>query len=70
MSQCNVVHGLGIAKYEPRSEKTGLRVFDQVRYKQGCTATEDSGRVVTNVGRTCGPTLLLVHLYVKAIKYV
>ena len=29
-----------------------------------------SGRAVTNVGRTCGPTLLLVHLYVKAIKYV
>ena len=25
---------------------------------------------VTNVGRTCGPTLLLLHLYAKAIKYV
>ena len=29
-----------------------------------------SGRAVTNVGRTCGPTLLLVYLYAKAIKYV
>ena len=29
-----------------------------------------SGRVVTKVGRTCGLTVLLVHLYVKAIKYV
>ena len=29
-----------------------------------------SGRAVTNVGRTCGPTFLLVHLYVNAIKYV
>ena len=28
-----------------------------------------SGMALTNVGRTCGPTLLLVHLYVKAIKY-
>ena len=27
------------------------------------------GRAVTNVGRTCGPTLLLVHLSVKAKKY-
>ena len=29
-----------------------------------------SGRAITNVGRTCGPTLLLVYLYAKAIKYV
>ena len=28
------------------------------------------GRAVTNVGRICGPTLLLVHVYIKAIKYV
>ena len=26
---------------EPRCEKTGLRVSDQVRLKPGCTATED-----------------------------
>ena len=26
---------------EPRCEKTGLRVSDQVRHKPGCTATED-----------------------------
>ena len=28
------------------------------------------GRVVTNIIRSSGPTLLLVHLYVKAIKYI
>ena len=26
---------------EPRCEKTGLRVSDQVRHKPGCAATED-----------------------------
>ena len=26
---------------EPRCEKTGLRDFDQVQHKPGCTATED-----------------------------
>ena len=29
-----------------------------------------SRRAVTYVGRTCGTTLLFVHLYAKAIKYV
>ena len=28
-----------------------------------------SGRAITDDGRTCGPTLLLGYLYVKAIKY-
>ena len=27
------------------------------------------GRAITNVGRTCCPTLLLVHVYAKEIKY-
>ena len=27
--------------YEPRCEKTGLQVSDQVRHKPGCAATED-----------------------------
>ena len=26
---------------EPRCEKTGLRVSDQVQHKPGCTTTED-----------------------------
>ena len=30
---------------EPRCEKTGLRVSDQVRHKPGCTVTEDSQRL-------------------------
>ena len=30
---------------EPRCEKTGLRGFDKVRHKPGCTATEDGWRL-------------------------
>ena len=42
----------------------------QIFVPHTCKVYIFSGRAVTNVGRTCGPTLLLVHLYVKAIKYV
>ena len=31
-------HDIG---FEPRSEKTGLRVSDQVRHKPGCTTIQD-----------------------------
>ena len=34
-----------LSKYEPRSEKTGLRSFDQVSHKQSCTVTEDGERL-------------------------
>ena len=30
-----------LLSFEPRCEKTGLRVSDQVSHKPGCTATED-----------------------------
>ena len=37
--------------FEPRCEKTGLRVSDQVRRKPGCTATEDGWRLeISNLG--------------------
>ena len=35
------VHSAYLGKNEPRCEKTGLRVSDQVQHKPGCTATED-----------------------------
>ena len=39
-------------KFEPRCEKTGLRVFDQVPHKPGCTATEDGQRLeISGIGR-------------------
>ena len=31
----------GLSVFEPRHEKTYVLVFDLVRHKQGCTATED-----------------------------
>ena len=34
-----------IVKYEPRSEKTGLRGFRPVLHKPVCTATEDGWRL-------------------------
>ena len=34
---------LGI--YEPRFEKTGLRVSNQIQHKLGCTNTEDGQRL-------------------------
>ena len=37
--------------YEPRCEKTCLRVSDQVRHKPVCTATEDGQRLeISDVG--------------------
>ena len=34
-----------ILTYEPRCEKTGLGVSDEVRHKPGCTVTEDGERL-------------------------
>ena len=38
-------NALGKSRYEPRCEKTGLQVSDQVRHKPGCTTTEDGWRL-------------------------
>ena len=44
-SQCGSNYPSVVTKYqlllEPRCEKTGLPVSDQVQHKPGCTATED-----------------------------
>ena len=36
--------------FEPRCEKTGLGVSDQVRHKPGCTATEDGVKLEIKLG--------------------
>ena len=43
---------LSVAIYEPRHEKTCLRVSDQVRHKPGCAITEDDKRFeISDSGR-------------------
>ena len=48
---CDEAHNLGanlgllLYRYEPRHEKNNILVFDLVRHKPGCTATEDCYRL-------------------------
>ena len=46
------LHSSVLLSIEPRCEKTGLRVSDQVRHKLGCAATEDGLRLeISDLGR-------------------
>ena len=40
-----VLQNIIFKPYEPRHEKTNVLVSDLVRYKSGCTATEDDKRL-------------------------
>ena len=52
--------------YEPRHDKTlPLRVYDQVRHKLGCTATEEGWRLEISALRRRG---IVLHTYVAKTK--
>ena len=40
-----------VSLFEPRCEKTGLRVCDQVRHKPGCATTDDYRLEILDLGR-------------------